>query len=141
MWKSWSSSLINTEQRWLTTRFICTRCWLRIFCKLCLSEKLNNLINRAVTARYAHVMLTYTDQASHCDAHKQQDHVIKWSCDQTTNESSRWSDQLLQYTDQALHRDAHKQLKAYLVCLTKWSNSEWKLTLKWSTFTIHWSLV
>ncbi len=120
-----------------TTRFTCMRCWLRIFCKLCLSEELNNLINRAVTARCAHVMLTYTDWASHCDAHKQQDHVIKWSYDQTANESSRQSDQLSQYTDQALHCNAHKQLKAHLVCSTKWSNSEQKLTSKWSTFTIH----
>ncbi len=124
---------------WSTTRFICTRYWLQIFCKLCLSEKLNNLINRAVTARYAHVMLTYTDQALHCNAYKQQDHVIKWSCDQIVNKSSRRSDQLSQYTDQALHCDAHKQLKAYLVCLIKWLNSERKLTLKWSTFTTHWS--
>ncbi len=62
---------------WSTTRFICMRCWLRIFCKLCLSEELNNLINRAVTAWYAHVMLTYMNQALHCNAHKQQDHVIK----------------------------------------------------------------
>ncbi len=124
-----------------TTRFICTTCWLRIFCKLCLSEELNNLIDRAVTARYAHVTLTYTDWASHCDAHKQQDHMIKWLCDQTANESSCRSDQLSQYTDWALHHDAHKQLKAHLVCLTRWSNSERKLTSKWSTFTIHRSLV
>ncbi len=46
-----------------TTKFICTRCWLQIFCKLCLSEELNNLINKAVTAQYVHIMLTYTDQA------------------------------------------------------------------------------
>ncbi len=63
------------------------------------------------------------------------------SCDQTVNESSCQSDQLSQYTDWALHHDAHKQLKAHLVCSTKWSNSERKLTLKWSTFTIHWSLI
>ncbi len=40
---------------WSTTRFICTRCWLQIFCKLCLSKELKNLINRAVTTRYAYI--------------------------------------------------------------------------------------
>ncbi len=45
-----------------TTRFICTRCWLRIFCKLCLSKKLNNLINinKAVTALYSCVELIHS---------------------------------------------------------------------------------
>ena len=56
-------------------------------------------------------------------------------------ESSRWSDQLSQYTDRASHRDAYKQLKAHLACSTRWSNSERKLTSKWSTFTTHQSLV
>jgi len=48
-----------------TTRFICTRCWLRIFCKLCLSKELNNLINinRAVTALYSCVELTHSWKA------------------------------------------------------------------------------
>ena len=46
-----------------------------------------------------HVTLTYTNQALHCDADKQQDHVIKWSCDQTANESLRRSNQLSQYID------------------------------------------
>jgi len=46
-----------------------------------------------------HVMLTYTDWALHCNAHKQQDHMITLSCDQTVNESSRYNDQLSQYTD------------------------------------------
>ena len=48
-----------------TTRFICTRCWLRIFCKLCLSEELNNLIriDRAVTALYLRVELTHSRKA------------------------------------------------------------------------------
>ena len=69
-------------------------------------------------------MLTYTDQALHRDAHKQQNHMTKWSCDQIANESSSRSDQLSQYTDRASHHDAHKQFKAYLVCSTKWSNSE-----------------
>ena len=40
---------------WPATRFTCTRCWLRTFCKLCLSEELNNLIDRAVTALYPRV--------------------------------------------------------------------------------------
>jgi len=78
-----------------------------------------------------YIMLTYTDRASHCDAHKQQDHMIKWSCNQTVNESSRRSDQLSKYTDRVSHCNAHKQLKAHLVCSTKWSNSERKLTSKW----------
>ncbi len=40
----------------------CMRCWLRIFCKLCLSEKLNNFINinKAVTALYSHVELIHS---------------------------------------------------------------------------------
>ncbi len=48
-----------------TTRFTCTRCWLQIFCKLCLSEELNNLINidRAVTALYSRVELTHSRKA------------------------------------------------------------------------------
>jgi len=48
-----------------TTRFICMRCWLWIFCKLCLLEELNNLINidRAVTAFYSHVELTHSQKA------------------------------------------------------------------------------
>ena len=48
-----------------TTRFICTRCWLWIFCKLCLSEELNNLINinRAVTALYSCDELTHSRKA------------------------------------------------------------------------------
>ena len=47
------------------TRFIYTRCWLWIFCKLCLSEELNNLINinRAVTALYSCVELTHSWKA------------------------------------------------------------------------------
>ncbi len=47
-----------------TTRFICIRCWLRIFCKLCLSEELNNLINidRAVTALYSCIELTHSQK-------------------------------------------------------------------------------
>ena len=113
----------------------------------------------------------YTDWALHHDAYKQlKTHLVcstkwsnserkltsKWSTftiqwlliwltqlnDQTANlKSLRWSDQLSQYTDQALHRDAHKQFKTHLICLIKWSNSKWKFTLKWSTFTIHWSLI
>ena len=49
---------------WSTTRFTCTRCWLQIFCKLCLSEELNNLINidRAVTALYSYVEFTHSLQ-------------------------------------------------------------------------------
>ncbi len=76
-------------------------------------------------------MLTYTDRASHHNAHKQQDHVTKWSCDQTANESSRRSDQLSQYTDWASHHDAYKQFKAHLVYLTKWSNSKLESS-RWS---------
>jgi len=47
-----------------TTRFICIRCWLRIFCKLCLSEELNNLINidRVVTALYSCIELTHSQK-------------------------------------------------------------------------------
>jgi len=47
------------------TRFTCTRCWLRTFCKLCLSEELNNLINidKAVTALYSRVELTHSRKA------------------------------------------------------------------------------
>ncbi len=49
----------------LTTRFICTKCWLQIFCKLCLSEELNNLINinRAVTTLYSCIELTHSWKA------------------------------------------------------------------------------
>ncbi len=136
-----SLSLLMSHMSRSTTKFTYMRCWLQIFCKLCLSEELNNLIDRAVTAWYMYVMLTYTDWALHCNAHKQQDHMIKWSCDQIMNESSRRSDQLSQYTDWALHCNAYKQLKTHLVYLTKWSNSERKLTLKWSTFTIHQLLI
>ena len=54
-----------------TTRFTCMKCWLRIFCKLCLSEELNNLINidRAVTTLYSHVELTHSQKAKqwHCN--------------------------------------------------------------------------
>ncbi len=41
------------------------KCWLWIFCKLCLLEELNNLINidRAVTAFYSHVELTHSQKA------------------------------------------------------------------------------
>ena len=50
---------------WSTTRFICMRCWLRIFCKLCLSEELNNLINidKAVTMLYSCIELTHSRRA------------------------------------------------------------------------------
>ena len=49
----------------LTTRFICTRCWLQIFCKLCLLKELNNLINidKAVTAFYSCIELTHSQKA------------------------------------------------------------------------------
>ncbi len=55
----------SMHSSWSTTRFTCTRCWLRIFCKLCLSEELNNLINidRAVTALYSCVELTHSRKA------------------------------------------------------------------------------
>ncbi len=50
-----------------TTRFICTRCWLWIFCKLCLSEELNNLINinRVVTALFTCIANTYIVKTRH----------------------------------------------------------------------------
>ncbi len=56
---------INSSSFQSTTRFIYMRCWLQIFCKLCLSEELNNLINinRAVTALYSHVELTHSWKA------------------------------------------------------------------------------
>ncbi len=50
---------------WSIMRFICIRCWLRIFCKLCLSEELNNLINidRAVTTLYLCIEFTHSRKA------------------------------------------------------------------------------
>ncbi len=57
-WRQHLSSfdeLIISSEFWSTTRFTCMRCWLQIFCKLCLLKELNNLINidRAVTALYS----------------------------------------------------------------------------------------
>ena len=64
-----------------TTRFICMKCWLRIFCKLCLSEELNNLINidRAVTALYSRVELTHSRKAKQW----QRDHQRVEACTYT----------------------------------------------------------
>ncbi len=55
----------NTINLQSIMRFICTRCWLWIFCKLCLSKELNNFINidRAVTALYSHVEFTHSWKA------------------------------------------------------------------------------
>ncbi len=59
------SSINISSKNQSTTRFTCTRCWLRIFCKLCLSKELNNLINinKAVTALYSCVELTHSWKA------------------------------------------------------------------------------
>ncbi len=56
------SSINISSKNQSTTRFTCTRCWLRIFCKLCLSKELNN-INKAVTALYSCVELTHSWKA------------------------------------------------------------------------------
>ncbi len=69
------------------TRFTCTRCWLRTFCKQWLSEELKILIDRAVTALYPRVELI----------HSRKVHMARWPCGQTANESSRRSDQLSQF--------------------------------------------
>ncbi len=125
---------------------------------LCLSSINNEIyLYKMLTTNLLQVMLVKRTKQSHwqssnsairaCYAHIHRLSIALWcsqttrSCDQTTNESSRQSDQLSQYTDQASHHDAHKQLKAHLVYSTKWSNSERKLTLKWSTFMIHWLLI